>query len=113
MASTTVNIEQQKRIRELVLDQIAKLDPNTRPVLASIGRKNIKGTKPEWTLQELADPSAVNKNVHGFETTFAAADWSARTQDSNYTQLMDKPVAVDLSHESVEVAGIPMGGELS
>lgn len=112
MASTTVNIETQKRVRELVLDKISKIDPYNRPVMASIGRQDIRGTKPEWTLQELATPSASNTNVHGFQTVFAAADVTNRTQDYNYTQLMDKPVAVDLSHEAVDVAGIPIGGEL-
>lgn len=112
MASSQVNIEQQKRIRETVLDKIAKIDPYTRPFMASIGRKDINGTKPEWTKQTLEAPSATNKKVHGYTTAFAAANWRARDEDFNYTQLMSKPVAVDLSHEAVDVAGIPKGGEL-
>src|SRR3990167_5264535 len=113
MATTRVSIDVQFRVREQVLDKIAKLDPYLRPVLASIGRQNLKSTKPEWTLQKLALPSASNSNAHGFTTTFAATDSTKRTQESNYTQLMDKPVAVDLSHEAVEIAGLGVGNELS
>lgn len=113
MADTHVNIETQLRIRETVLDSISKIDPyGDRPVMTSIGRKDIEGTKPEWTKQALDVPTATNKQTHGFTITFAAADWKDRTQDSNYTQLMNKKVAVNLSHEATSVAGIPKGGEL-
>lgn len=112
MASTSINIEQQLRMRELVLDKISEIDPYNRPVMASIGRMPIKGTKPEWTLQQLAVPSAQNKQVHGFATSFGASNYTARTQDFNYTQLMYKPVAVDLSEEAVNVAGLGVGNEL-
>ena len=113
MAEANVNIEAQLRIRETVLDSISTMDPyGERQVMTSIGRKDIDGTKPEWTKQTLDVPSATNTQAHGFTVTFATADWRARTQDFNYTQLMNKKVAVDLSHEKVRVAGIPKGGEL-
>src|SRR3990167_7358899 len=113
-ATNAVNIEDQKRIRETVLDQISKIDPyGERPILTSIGRQDIDGTKPEWTKQTLGSPSATNKQVHGFTVTFATTDFTARTQESNYTQLMNKKVSVDNSHERVRVAGIPRGGELT
>jgi len=111
-----VNIELQYRQRETVLDTISKIDPyGDRPVLTSIGRKNISGTKPEWTKQTLETPSASNTNAHGFTVTFAATDWTARTQEYNYTQLMNKKVSVDLSKEAVDTAGISKGvdGELN
>lgn len=115
MASTNaVNIEDQKRIRETVLDQISKVDPyGERPIMTSIGRQDIDGTKPEWTKQTLGTPSATNKQVHGFAVTFATSDFIARTQESNYTQLMNKKVSVDNSMERVAVAGIPKGGNLA
>src|SRR3990167_5982600 len=113
MADEHVNIETQLRIRETVLDSISTIDPyGERQVMTSIGRQYIEGTKPEWTKQTLDVPSSTNTNAHGFTVTFASGDWKARTQDFNYTQLMDKKVAVDLSHEKVRVAGIPKGGEL-
>ena len=113
MAEANVNIEAQLRIRETVLDSISTIDPyGERQVMTSIGRQDIEGTKPEWSKQTLDVPSATNTQTHGFTVTFATADWRARTQDFNYTQLMNKKVAVDLSHEKVRVAGIPKGGEL-
>lgn len=115
MASTNaLNIEDQKRVRETVLDTISKIDPyGERPILTSIGRQSIEGTKPEWTKQTLGSPSAVNKQVHGFTVTFAVGDFTARTQESNYTQLMNKKVSVDNSLNAVLVAGIPKGGNLT
>ena len=112
-ATVAVNIEGQKRVREQVLDFVSKIDPyGERVITTSIGRRDVESTKPEWTKQALEAPSANNTNVHSFATTFALADFTARTEEYNYTQLMDKTVSVDLSHESVNVAGVPKGGEL-
>ncbi len=112
MSSNAIGIDTNYRVRETVLDTISKLDPYTRPVLASLGRKNLTGFKPEWTLQELATPSASNTNAHGFQTTFASGDYRARTQEYNYVQLLDKPVAVDKSYLAVDIAGLGIGEEL-
>jgi hypothetical protein len=108
MAATTgVNIETQYRMREQVLDTISKVDPyGERVLLTSIGRLDATSTKVEWTKQKLETPSAANTNVHGFTTSFALTDFTARTQDYNYTQLMKKQVSVDLSEEAVKKAGI-------
>ena len=114
MSDAHVNIEDQLRIRETVLDSITTIDPyGERAVMTSIGRKDVTGTKPEWTKQALEAPTSTNQQVQGFTVTFAAADYKARTQEFNYVQLMNKKVAVNLSHESVLVAGIAKGGELS
>src|SRR3990167_10019150 len=112
-ATNAVNIEDQKRIREQVLDKITKIDPyGERVVTTSLGREPVTSTKPEWTKQTLEKPSSTNTNVHGFAVTFATSDFSARTEEYNYTQLLAKKVSVDLSHEAVDIAGIPKGGEL-
>ena len=114
-ASTGVNVEGQLRMREQVLDKISKIDPYNRPVLDALGREDATATKVEWTKQTLEVPVATNQNVHGFATSFALTDFSARTQDYNYTQLLKKQVSVDLSEEAVRKAGIADGpdGELN
>ena len=113
MASTRVSIDTQVRVREQVLDKISKLDPYTRPILASIGRQDLSSTKPEWTLQELKAPSKDNAVVHGYDTVFAATNFVKRVEEFNYTQLLDKPVAVDLSAEAVIFAGVKKMGSLT
>jgi len=112
MATARVSVDVQYQIREEVLDKISKIDPYNRPILASIGRRNVKNTYVQWTTQELAEPSSSNAEVHGFTTTFAAADSTKRGQANNYTQLIAKKVAVDLSMEAVDVAGLGVGNEL-
>lgn len=107
-ATVAVNIEGQVRMREMVLDFISTIDPyGDRVVTTSIGRRDAESTKVEWTKQTLEAPSASNTNVHGFATSFALTDFTARTQDFNYTQLLDKPVSVDLSEEAIKKAGVP------
>lgn len=109
MADTHVNIEQQYRQREQVLDLITNISPTDRPLLAALDRQDATSTKVEWVKESLATASATNTNAHGFAVTFAAADWTARTQDSNYTQLLKKQASVDLSHEAVEKVGLGRG----
>lgn len=115
MADAHVNIEQQLRIREQVIDQITNISPTERPFLAAIGRMDATNTKVEWTKDTLASASSSNKQAHGFTVTFAGSDWTARTPDYNYCQLLKKQVSVDLSHEAVEKVGIGRGlmGELN
>jgi len=109
MADNHVNIEQQVRQREQVLDSITNLSPKDRPIMAALGRQDATSTKVEWVKESLAAAVDNDKNAHGFAVTFDAADWSARTQDFNYTQLMKKQASVDLSHESVEKVGLGRG----
>ena len=115
MADVHVNIEQQFRTREQVIDKITNISPTERPFLAAVGKMDATNTKVEWTKDTLAAASSANKEAHGFTVTFAAADWTARTQDSNQCQLLKKQVSVDLSHEAVEKVGIGRGmmGELN
>lgn len=114
MADAHVNIEQQIRLREQVLDQITNISPKDRPFMAAVGRRDATNTTVEWTNDTLDAPVTTNEQAHGFAVTFAGTDWTARTQDLNYCQLMSKQVSVDLSHESVEKVGIGRGpdGEL-
>lgn len=109
MSDLHVNIEQQLRIREQVLDFITNISPKDRPFMASLARQDATNTKVEWTKETLAAASSTNTNAHGFSVTFAAADWTARTQDFNYTQLLKKQASVDLSHEAVEKVGLGRG----
>jgi len=109
MATTHVNIEQQKTIRENVLDVITTISPKDRPALAKFGRQDVTNTTVTWTTDVLDTPSAVNKNNHGFTVTFAAADYTVGAQVSNYTQLLMKQVAVDESMLAVKVAGASEG----
>ena len=109
MADVHVNIEQQLRIREQVLDKITNISPKDRPFLAALKRRDATNTKVEWTKDALAAASSTNTNNHGFTVTFDAADWAARTQDFNNTQLLKKQASVDLSHESVEKVGLGRG----
>lgn len=109
MATTHVNIEQQKSIREALLDIVTNLSPKDRPLMAKFGRQDVKNTTVTWTTDALASRSAANQNVHGNTITFAAADWSARSPISNYTQLMEKKVSVDRTMNVVTVAGVPEG----
>lgn len=113
MASSRVSIDTQVRIREQVLDKISKLDPYTKPILAAISRQDLTSTKPEWALQELKAPNKDNAVVHGYNTAFASTDYVRRVEEFNYTQLLDKPVAVDLTAEAVEFAGVKKGGSLT
>lgn len=109
MATTHVNIEQQKSIRENILDVITNISPKDRPALAKLGRQDVSNTTVTWTTDVLDTPSAANKNNHGFSVTFAAADYTVGAQISNYTQLMKKQVAVDKTMLAVKVAGAPEG----
>jgi hypothetical protein len=115
VADVHVNIEQQVRIREQVIDKITNISPKERPFLAAIGKRDATNTKVEWVTDTLAAASASNQKIHGFAVTFAAADWSARTQEYNYTQLLSKQASVDMSHEAVDKVGIGRGlmGELN
>jgi len=109
MAVTYVNIEQQRGIREDLIDKIVNISPKDRPVMANTGHVQAKGTTHSWTNEALATADATNAVLAGATVTFAAADWSARTQSSNYTQIPRRKVSADYTTDAVNKVQLGMG----
>tara|TARA_R110000737_G_scaffold55777_1_gene79509 strand:- start:883 stop:1656 length:774 start_codon:yes stop_codon:yes gene_type:complete len=89
-------------IREDLVDVIYNISPEDTPILSAIPRTIAKQTKHEWQLDALAAPAS-NAVIEGDDATIDAM--SATSRDSNFTQIMDKVIAVSGTQSSVDAAG--------
>ena len=89
-------------IREDLVDVIYNISPEDTPILSAIPRAIAKQTKHEWQTDALAAPAA-NAVIEGDDATIDALVATAR--ESNFTQIMDKAIAVSGTQSSVDAAG--------
>jgi len=89
-------------IREDLVDVIYNISPEDTPILSAIPRAIAKQTKHEWQIDSLA-AAASNAVIEGDDATIDAATATARKQ--NFTQIMDKVIAVSGTQSSVDAAG--------
>jgi hypothetical protein len=89
-------------IREDLVDVIYNISPEDTPILSAIPRSIAKQTKHEWQIDSLA-AAASNAVIEGDDATIDAATATARKQ--NFTQIMDKVIAVSGTQSSVDAAG--------
>ena len=89
-------------IREDLVDIIYNISPSETPILSAIPRTAAKSTKHEWQLDSLAAPAA-NAVIEGDEATVDAL--TATTRAFNFTQIMDKVVALSGTQSAVDAAG--------
>jgi len=89
-------------IREDLVDIIYNISPSETPILSAIPRTAAKSTKHEWQLDSLAAPGA-NAVIEGDEATVDAL--TATTRAFNFTQIMDKVVALSGTQSAVDAAG--------
>ena len=89
-------------IREDLVDVIYNISPEDTPILSAIPRAIAKQTKHEWQTDALA-AAASNAVIEGDDATIDALTATAR--ESNFTQIMDKAIAVSGTQSSVDAAG--------
>jgi len=89
-------------IREDLVDVIYNISPEDTPILSAIPRAIAKQTKHEWQTDALAAPAS-NAVIEGDDATIDALVATAR--ESNFTQIMDKAIAVSGTQSSVDAAG--------
>jgi len=89
-------------IREDLVDVIYNISPEDTPILSAIPRTIAKQTKHEWQIDSLA-AAATNSVIEGDEATTDAMTATARKQ--NFTQIMDKVIAVSGTQSAVDAAG--------
>lgn len=89
-------------IREDLVDVIYNISPEDTPILSALPRAIAKQTKHEWQTDTLAAPAA-NAVIEGDDATIDALVATAR--ESNFTQIMDKAIAVSGTQSSVDAAG--------
>ena len=89
-------------IREDLVDVIYNISPEDTPILSAIPRAIAKQTKHEWQTDALA-AAASNAVIEGDDATIDAL--SATARESNFTQIMDKAIAVSGTQSSVDAAG--------
>ena len=88
--------------REDLSDMIWDVSPFDTPVLSAIKKNKARGVLHEWQNDALAVGQA-NAVVEGNETAFDAV--TATTRLNNYTQILDKSVAISGTQEAVNKAG--------
>jgi hypothetical protein len=89
-------------IREDLVDVIYNISPEDTPILSAIPRAVAKSTKHEWQIDALAAPAS-NAVIEGDDATIDAMTATARKQ--NFTQIMDKVIAVSGTQSAVDSAG--------
>ena len=89
-------------IREDLVDVIYNISPEDTPILSALPRAIAKQTKHEWQTDALAAPAS-NAVIEGDDATIDALVATAR--ESNFTQIMDKAIAVSGTQSSVDAAG--------
>jgi hypothetical protein len=110
MTVTDVNIEKQYGLREDLIDKIVNVSPKDRPAMAAIGHTMAKSTTHTWTKQTLKSRDGKsNKVACGATVTYAAANWTARTAQSNYTQILQNLVSADFTVDAVRKVEIGDG----
>jgi hypothetical protein len=103
MASTQVNIYNQKGIREGLTAQVADLFADEVPFFAMCDKVKIGSTKPEWQADVLAS-AATTAVVEGASITYAQP--AMRTRHANYTHIRLRNFDVTFTQMAVDVAGI-------
>ena len=89
-------------IREDLVDVIYNISPEDTPILSALPRAVARQTKHEWQTDALA-AAASNAVIEGDDATIDAL--SATARESNFTQIMDKAIAVSGTQSSVDAAG--------
>lgn len=103
MASTQVNIYNQKGIREGLTSQVADLFADEVPFFAMCEKVKVGSTKPEWQSDALAS-AATTAVVEGATVTYAQP--GMRSRHANYTHIRLRNFDVTFTQMAVDVAGI-------
>lgn len=103
MASTQVNIYNQKGIREGLTSQVADLFADEVPFFAMCEKVKIGSTKPEWQSDALAS-AATTAVVEGASVSYTQP--GMRSRHSNYTHIRLRNFDVTFTQMAVDVAGI-------
>lgn len=88
--------------REQLSDVVSRITPEDTPIYSLIPKGSVKGTHPEWEVDDLAAPGA-NAQTEGDEFSFAAITPPDRM--GNYTQIMRKDFIISGTQEAAENAG--------
>lgn len=91
-------------VREDLADFIAMQDPETTPIISSIGKAKATQTAHEWNRDALAAPNADNAAIDGDDA--AATAITPPNRIGNYCQIFQKTIFVSGRAEVVDKAGM-------
>lgn len=103
MASSQVNIYNQKGIREGLTAQVADLFADDVPFFAMCEKVKVGSTKPEWQSDALASASTT-AIVEGASISYSQP--GMRSRHGNYTHIRLRNFDVTFTQMAVDVAGI-------
>lgn len=88
--------------REQLSNIVSRITPEDTPIYSMIGKEKVKGTHPEWEIDELRAP-AENIQTEGDDYSFSAITPPERV--GNYTQILREGWIYSKTQEAVENAG--------
>ena len=89
--------------REDLIDVIYQISPTETPIMSTLARTKATAVYHEWQTDSLASATSANAAVEG--PTATSATLSPTTRLGNYTQIVQKTVAVSGTLETVNKAG--------
>jgi hypothetical protein len=88
--------------REQLSNIVSRITPEDTPIYTMAGKEKVKGTHPEWEIDELRAP-AENIQTEGDDYSFSAITQPVRV--GNYTQIFREGWIFSGTQEAVENAG--------
>lgn len=88
--------------REQLSNIVSRITPEDTPIYTMAGKEKVKGTHPEWEIDELRAP-AENIQTEGDDYSFSAITQPDRV--GNYTQIFREGWIFSKTQEAVENAG--------
>lgn len=88
--------------REQLSNIVSRITPEDTPIFTMMGKEKVKGTHPEWEIDELRAP-AENIQTEGDDYSFSAITQPERV--GNYTQIFREGWIFSGTQEAVENAG--------